>query len=92
MKLIPLLLIITSCANVPHFETNKRFIVTKQYSCPSGYKMAHDIDNRLFCVLSDFNQNTIEFKQIKKKPLKTAKKPLKIDCQRVFRDINSCMK
>lgn len=92
MKTIPLLLIITSCANVPHFETTKRYIVTKQYSCPSGYKMAHDVDNRLFCVLSDFKQIPIEHKEGKKKPLKTARKPLKIDCQRVFRDINSCMK
>lgn len=79
MKLIPLLLIITSCTNLTHFETSKRFTVTKHYSCPGNYIMAHDVNNRLFCVLKDFNQNTIEVKQNKRKPLKAAKKHVKTE-------------
>ena len=91
MKLIPLLLIITSCTT-NQWQESREYRVTERYSCPDSYIMAKDKNNRLFCVLKDFNQNTIEHKQVKTKPLKQAKKKPKIDCNRLFKQINSCMR
>ena len=68
-----------------------RYTIERLYKCPEGYALSV---NSMECVkvpvLSVLNKNTVKDIKPVKKPLKRAKKPVKIDCERVFREINKC--
>ena len=57
--------------------------------------MAQDINGERFCVLSDndrFKTFSYETKLNTKVVTKKPKKVAKIDCKRVFKEINQCMR
>ena len=94
-KLIILnLIFLTSCASSNYNRRDiyqVRYTVERLYKCPDGYALSV---NKLECVkvgvLSVLNKNTVKHIKPVKKPLKKAPRPLKIDCKRVFQEINKC--
>lgn len=68
-----------------------RYTVERLYKCPEGYALSV---NSMECVkvgvLSVLKKDTVKHINPVKKPLKRAKKPVKIDCKRVFQEINRC--
>lgn len=57
--------------------------------------MAQDVNGNRFCVLSDnsrFKTFSHETKVNTKTTIKKPKKVAKINCQRVFKEINQCMR
>jgi hypothetical protein len=94
-KLLPLLLLV-SCgtSNIKKEYYTKR-LVTYRESCPLGYVMAQDVNNRSFCVLGDnglFKPLSFKTSTNNKKTIKKPKIKAKINCGRVFKEINQCMK
>lgn len=91
-----MLLFITSCGmNQLQPTYTKTYKVTYNYSCQPGYIMAQDVNGNRFCVLSDnsrFKTFSYETKTNTKAVAKKPKKVEKINCQRVFREINQCMR
>ena len=92
-KLIILnLLFLASCAHNTGYNRRDtyqvKYTVERLYKCPDGYALSV---NSMKCVkvgvLSVLKNNTV--KHIK--PVR-AKKHVKIDCNRVFKEVNQCMK
>lgn len=95
-KLIILnLLFLASCAHNTDYKRRDiyqvRHTVERLYQCPSGYALSV---NNLECVkIADFTaKKESVLVSIKKprKPIKKANRTLKIDCKRVFQEINKC--
>ena len=96
MRLL-ILLFISSCG-MNQLKPSYTELHRVTYSCPDGYLMAQDVTNRRFCVIKN-NLNFIKTDPIKtntgasvSKRLKLAKKHVKIDCSRVFKEANQCMR
>lgn len=51
MKLIPIILIITSCTTYRHeFNHPIEYRVTTKLSCPTHYILTHDVNNKYYCA------------------------------------------
>jgi len=83
MKIL-ILLLLASCSHA-EFNPLHTTLVSYRYKCPDNYLILKDANNRLYCVL---NETSRVDQKTKKKPKFRAK----IDCNRVFKEINQCMK
>ena len=101
LNLVQLLLLTsilsTSCSSIRELSPSytKTYRITYNYSCQSGYIMAQDVNGNRFCVLSDnsrFKTFSHETKVNNKAVAKKSKKVPKINCQRVFKEVNQCMR
>ena len=101
LNLVQLLLLtsilLTSCSSIRELSPSytKTYRITYNYSCQQGYIMAQDVNGNRFCVLSDnsrFKTFSHETKVNTKTTIKKPKKVAKINCQRVFKEINQCMR
>jgi len=70
-----------------------RYTVERLYKCPEDFALSV---NSMECVkvgvLSVLKKDTLKHIKPVKKVVKKAKKPVKIDCSRVFKEVNQCMK
>lgn len=70
-----------------------RYTVERLYKCPESYALSV---NSMECVkvpvLSVLKESTVKDIKPVKKAVKRSKKPVKIDCTRVFKEVNQCMK
>ena len=70
-----------------------RYTVERLYKCPENYALSV---NSMKCVkvpvLIVSKKNTVKDINPIKKAVKRAKKTVKIDCTRVFKEVNQCMK
>lgn len=70
-----------------------RYTVERLYKCPEGYALSV---NSMECVkvpvLSVLKSNAVKDIKPVKKVVKKANKPVKVDCTRVFKEVNQCMK
>lgn len=68
-----------------------RYTIERLYKCPENYALSV---NSMECVkvgvLSVLKNNTVKDIKPVKKAVKKAKKPVKIDCKRLFQEINKC--
>lgn len=68
-----------------------RYTIERLYKCPESFALSV---NSMECVkvpvLSVLKKNTVKDIKPVKKTVKKAKKPVKIDCKRVFQEINKC--
>lgn len=68
-----------------------RYTIERLYKCPEGYALSV---NSMECVkvpvLSVLKKNTVKDIKPVKRSVKKAKKTVKIDCKRVFQEINRC--
>ena len=87
-------LLLTSCAssNYKRRDTYQvRYTVERLYKCPEGYALSV---NSMECVkvgvLSVKKENALVSIKKPRKAVKKASRPLKIDCKRVFQEINKC--
>lgn len=91
-----ILLFISSCGmNQLQSSYERKYTVTMHEYCPNHYIMAQDVNGDRFCVLSDnsrFKTFSHETKVNNRAVAKKSKKIAKIDCKRVFREINQCMR
>lgn len=61
------------------------------YSCPNNMKLALTENDKLICIGYETKKIVYELKKEEtKKPVKKVKK--KLNCQRVFKEMNQCMK
>lgn len=88
-------LLLTSCASSNYKRRDIYqviYTVERLYKCPEGYALSV---NKIECVkvgvFSVKKENAVSIKK-PRKAVKMASRPLKIDCKRVFREINICMK
>ena len=85
-------ILLTSCSSIqklsPSFTRDYRII----YSCPNNYLMAIDTSGTRFCVLGNdrFKEYPIKKNETNKVKKKTNKN--KVNCQKIFREINKCMR
>ena len=87
-------LLLASCASSNYNRRDiyqVRYTIERLYKCPESYALSV---NSMECVkvpvLSVLNKNTVKDIKPVKKAVKRSKKPVKIDCNRVFQEINKC--
>lgn len=70
-----------------------RYTVERLYKCPEGYALSV---NSMECVkvpvLSVLKESSVKHIKPVKKAVKKTTRPIKIDCSRVFKQINQCMR
>lgn len=68
-----------------------RYTVERLYKCPEGYALSV---NSMECVkvgvLNVLKKNTVKHIKPVKRSVKKANRAVKIDCKRVFQEINKC--
>lgn len=87
-------LFLVSCASSNYKRRDiyqVRYTIERLYKCPEGFALSV---NSMECVkvgvLSVLNKNAVKDIKPVKKAVKRTKKPVKIDCKRVFQEINRC--
>ena len=89
-------LLLTSCASSNYTKRDIyqiKYTVERLYKCPEGYALSV---NSMECVkvgvLSVKKESTIKHIKPVKKSVKKAIRHVKIDCNKVFKEVNQCMK
>lgn len=89
-------LFLASCASSNYKRRDiyqVRYTIERLYKCPENYALSV---NSMECVkvgvLSVLKSNAVKDIKPVKKAVKKAKKTVKIDCTRVFKEVNQCMK